>query len=156
MGCIRTCFYIGKILHYIGIELSLVLKSYRRVLYINKDYDKIATNSKARGKSEHNWQCCPCPNWQIWTCAEISVFWNIDNFNVFHFVKFCLVQFKRKEKIVYLFVILPTSDNSTFIGDFWSYCGCSDSVVPYIFTELSSCMLLVIFIIYEESKENLQ
>lgn len=39
----------------------------------------------------------------------------------FSFVKFCLVQFKREEELVYLFVILPTSDNSTFIGDFWSY-----------------------------------
>ena len=72
-----------RIYLYIGVELSLILKSYRRVLHINKDYDKITTNSKTRGESEHNWQCCPCPNWQIWTCAEISFFWNIDNFKFF-------------------------------------------------------------------------
>ena len=63
---------------------------------------------------------------------------------------------KRKEELFYLFIILPTSANSTFIGDFWSYCGCSESVVPYTLTELSSCMLLVIFIIYEESNENFE
>ena len=63
---------------------------------------------------------------------------------------------KRKEELVYLFIILPTSANSTFIGDFWSYCGCSECVVPYILTELSSCMLLVIFIIYQKSYANFE
>ena len=59
-------------------------KSYRRVLHINIDYDKIAKNSKTRGKSEHHCQCCPRPNWQIRTCAEVSILWNIDKFKLFN------------------------------------------------------------------------